>query len=115
MEIGYPKHATWPCILLKDLTPLCDEFERLERERNRAIEIADEAMHELLTSHCVPLDRERDWFGLTDEYGGGVKRLADADPAIREAFDWLSSRDLAKLRRDERGEYIVVGAAGDAE
>lgn len=36
------KNATWPCVLLKDLLPLCDEYERL---RDAAQQTLDENMH----------------------------------------------------------------------
>ncbi len=36
------KNATWPCVLLKDLLPLCDEYERLRDAAQRTI---DENLH----------------------------------------------------------------------
>ncbi|MGE0370818.1 MAG: hypothetical protein AB7Q01_02900 [Gammaproteobacteria bacterium] len=71
----------------------------------RAFEIADQAMAELLLAHCVHGDAEG-LLGLCDENGGEVRTLVKADPAIREAFEWLSLRGQARLERDGCGECI---------
>lgn len=70
-----------------------------------AFRIADQAMAELLLAHCVHGDAEG-LLGLCDENGSEVRALSQADPAIREAFEWLSLRGRARLERDGCGECI---------
>jgi hypothetical protein len=82
-----------------------------QRMQARAFEIADEAMMELLRGHGLPHDDNR--IGLVrdadpPERPSPVFHLADADPALIEAFDWLSKRGLAQLEADEFGEFIVL-------
>jgi len=78
----------------------------------RAFEIADESMFELLTSHGLlsrPVIEDRGGLiRLASREGHEVKTLADADPAIREAFCWLEPRGLASLERDAHRECIRV-------
>lgn len=99
----------------------------------RAMEIADEAMEGLLACHAVRLDgddaiakaagRPGALFALVNEAQQPVSRLADADAAIIEAFEWLSARGMAELLPGEHGEAIrlarphdVAGeGSGDAE
>lgn len=91
----------------------CDCRERLFA---RALEIADEAMTRLLYAHAVNIDTgeasadeqlpEMAKFGLVNEAQEEVSHLADADPAIVEAFEWLSQRCLAELLSDRHGEFI---------
>lgn len=71
----------------------------------RAFEIADQAMGELLLGHCVHSGTDG-VLGLCDENGVEVGALDQADPAIREAFEWLSLRGQASLERDACGECI---------
>ena len=78
----------------------------------RAIQIADEAMEELLRSHACPIESldssDIETFGLVDADGSEVSTLNEADPAIIEAFKWLQERGLAELAADEDGEYIQL-------
>ncbi|CAB3730667.1 hypothetical protein [Paraburkholderia rhynchosiae] len=69
-----------------------------------AFSIADESMVELIRAHAVSL--EPNLFGLVDENCHEVAALDIADPAIQEAFEWLSLRGMAELATDERGEVI---------
>lgn len=71
----------------------------------RAFQIADQAMTELLLAHCVH-GYEEGVLGLCDENGVEVATLTQADPAIREAYEWLSLRGQASLERDGCGECI---------
>lgn len=72
----------------------------------RAFEIADESMVELLRSHAVPIDDEANLYGLVDAHSCEVQTLAQADPAIVDAFDWLQRRQLAELVEDDAGTCI---------
>jgi site-specific recombinase XerC len=76
----------------------------------RAFEIADQAMAEQLTCHCVQGEVDG-VLGLCDENGMEVGTLAQANSAIREAFEWLSLRGRATLERDSGGECIRFGGA----
>jgi hypothetical protein len=82
---------------------------------NRAFQIADQSMIELLLTHAVPMD------GSISETVGGpiglvnadfqeVTSLADADPAIVEAFEWLDLRGRAELVEGPDGEFIQLKA-----
>jgi hypothetical protein len=73
----------------------------------RAVEIADEQMLALLRDSSVRKTAEVDAYGLCDENGQEVTSLEAASDAIREAYDWLSARNLVALRGDAHGEYIV--------
>jgi len=73
-----------------------------------AFEIADEAMYELLESEGVPGDEHRTVFGLVDETCQEVAALAEASPALREAFEWLRDRGYVELGSDKDGEFINV-------
>lgn len=68
--------------------------------------IADESMLELLLAHTVHVSDELR--GLVDEKGAEVAALALADPAIEEAFEWLSLRGMAELATDSNGELIKI-------
>lgn len=74
----------------------------------RAFEIADQAMFELLNSECIPQDDRRSVFGLVSESYTEVRSLAEASDAIREAVEWLEPRGFVKVSKDEAGEYIDV-------
>lgn len=80
----------------------------------RAFEIADEAMEEILHSHGVPLGQPPyRQFALTNHHGQKVTTLADAEPAIVEAFQWLQERGRAELVDAPDGQYIALkGGAG---
>lgn len=80
-------------------------------EVHRAFEIADEAMFELLISEGVPGDSpasDATCIGFTDESCQEVTKLAQASPAMREAFEWLAPRGYVGLGIDSEGEHIVV-------
>lgn len=74
----------------------------------RAFDIADTHMFELMQAHCVPCDEYRLTLGLVDESGSEVRSLADADPSIVEAFEWLKDRGYVELGEDGDGEHILV-------
>lgn len=80
-------------------------------EVDRAFDIADEAMYEILVAEGVPYDSpatDATAFGLVDEACQEVTALADASPALRKAFDWLKGRGYVELGSDSSGEYINV-------
>lgn len=76
-----------------------------------AFRIADEAMMDLLMCHSLPDEAIRSGFGgvlaLTDEDGDVVRTLAEADPAVQEALDWLLRRKLAELITDADGAECI--------
>lgn len=84
----------------------------------RAVELADRLMIMQLEGLAVPIEDSEApsteglpqacSFGLCDKDQAEVSCLADADPAIREAFEWLSQRGLAVLREDEWGQFIAL-------
>jgi hypothetical protein len=74
----------------------------------RAFEIADEAMYELLDTEGVPCDEHRTAFGLVDDCSQEVTTLAEACPALQEAFEWLRDRGYVELGQDKNGEFINV-------
>lgn len=64
-------------------------------------------MRELLMCHCVPLDGpDGDHWGIMNEKCSEVKTMADADPAIIEALNWLQARGLATVDRDSDGDFV---------
>lgn len=99
---------------------MTQKFQEIEKmtvaQLSRAVAIADECMEEQLRSHAIPAHGSTTRFGLCTQAGMEVARLADADPAIIEAFGWLKERGLASLQSDEQGEVIEIAAeAGAAE
>lgn len=94
-----------------------------ERMLARAVEIADKAMVFQLEGTAVP-GEDGDlvsWpletidarfhplrFWLCDETQADVSHLADANPYLREAFEWLSQRGLATLREGDKGQFIEL-------
>lgn len=85
-------------------------------ESTKAFEIADAAMFDLLVAHGIPdedlLDGQDS--GIIYLVGDGqqeVKTLAEADPAIQDAFEWLQSRGLAQLR-EEGGQQSIFLSIG---
>lgn len=82
--------------------------ERRAADVERAFQIADEAMFELLNSECIPQDEFRTTLGLVSESYTEVRLLADASDAIRDAVEWLEPRGFVKVSKDEAGEYIDV-------
>lgn len=81
----------------------------------RAFEIADECMVAMIECHAVPVGSgESPLFGLSNENGNEVACLAEAEPAIIEAFEWLKARGLAELVEDEHGECILLKVNDEA-
>jgi hypothetical protein len=74
----------------------------------RAFEIADEAKFELLDTEGVPYDEHRTALGLVDDCCQEVTTLAEACPALRDAFEWLRDRGYVELGQDKDGEFINV-------
>lgn len=75
----------------------------------RAFEIADEAMFERLLSEGVLTDGiDSTCIGFVDESCQEVHALAQACPAMREAFEWLQPRGYVDLGSDKDGEFINV-------
>lgn len=80
-------------------------------EVDRAFEIADEAMFELLISEGAPGDApasDATVIGLTDANCQEVGKLAQASAAMREAFEWLEPRGYVELGADTAGEFVQV-------
>jgi len=78
---------------------------------HRAFAIADEAMYELLLSEGIAIDgnpSDATAIGFTNEACQEVKKLAEASPALREAFDWLKERGYVELGSDAEGEFVQV-------
>lgn len=78
-----------------------------------AFRIADEAMMDLLMCHSLPDEAILSGFGgvlaLTDADGDVVRTLAEADPPVQEALDWLLRRKLAELiTADDGAECIYL-------
>jgi hypothetical protein len=81
----------------------------------RAFQIADQAMIELLLSHGMPMDgsvceASGGAVALCDESSEEVRTLAESDPAIVEAFEWLQLRGRAELIEGTDGEFIYLKA-----
>lgn len=75
----------------------------------RAFDIADEAMFELLQSEgCLSDGIDSTVIGFVDEGCAEVHALAQACPAMREAFEWLQPRGYVELGTDTDGEFINV-------
>lgn len=75
---------------------------------DRALQIADAAMFEVLQNNCVDQDGRGLVLGLTNACAGEVHALAEADENILEAVDWLRGRGYVVVARDALGEHIVV-------
>lgn len=80
----------------------------LSHEFARALDIADQSMFSVLSSNCVPGDESHTVLGLVSATGSEVKKLAEADPEILEAFNWLRLRGCVDLATDGLGDHIVV-------
>ena len=67
--------------------------------QQRAFDIADANMQTQLECHCYVQDSP-DGLRLypADPIGQRVRRVCLAEPAIREAFEWLHRRGLAVIR-----------------
>jgi hypothetical protein len=95
--------------LLEALLPAAPTAALIERhESARGLQIADEAMFNVLSSNCVPGDHHGSVMGLVDVSGSEVNKLGEADRQIVEAFDWLRLRGYVELAADGLGEHIIV-------
>jgi len=74
----------------------------------RAFEIADEAMFELLCGHGVQLDSNGCTWGMTNEQSVEVTHRAEASTAIADALDWLIPRGYVEVLSDAEGEFVAV-------
>lgn len=74
----------------------------------RALEIADEAMTELLCAHARPADEHGVMWALCDAYGGDVATLAEADTPLVEAVEWLQERKLCELVESPHGATVLL-------
>lgn len=84
---------------------------RTEGLIERAFEIADEAMVELLIGHGVPsgsLDQDPLRVLAVKSDSAPATSLEEAEPAIKEAFQWLSDRGFASLSRTGPNLWIEV-------
>lgn len=83
---------------------------RSPQEIARAFEIADQAMLDRLESECAVSEPAPSAFGLVGEDGREVKRLCDASPSIREAYEWLEPRGFVELLPEfgGSGEFIAL-------
>jgi len=78
----------------------------------QAIQIADEYMLALIECQAIRIGSpDGQLFGLVDEAGNEVNSLIDADPAIIEAFEWLSQRGQAEMVPEQHGECILLNIA----
>lgn len=76
-----------------------------------AIRIADECMRDQVLCHGIPLGENT--VGLVNSAAQEIEDLERADPALQEAFRWLSHRGLARLSRDQHGAMIVLTSGGN--
>jgi len=74
----------------------------------RAIEIADQAMTELLTSHARPADDVGVTWTLCDAAGGYAETLDEADQPIIDAVTWLLERKLCALVETRKGVAVML-------
>jgi len=74
----------------------------------RAIEIADQAMTDLLTSHARPVDETGAVWALCDADGGYVETLDEADQPIIDAVQWLLERKLCALVETRDGGAVIL-------
>lgn len=76
----------------------------------RAVQIADSCMRSEVECTGVGFGQLQDHrYGLVDENCVEVKTLAEADWALREAFEYLRDRGLASLLPDDGyGEVIQL-------
>ncbi len=74
----------------------------------RALEIADEAMTELLYAHAKRADEYGVMWALCDADGGDVAALAEADTPVIEAVHWLQERGLCELVESPNGATVLL-------
>lgn len=79
-----------------------------ERMFARALEIADEAMTELLMAHAKRADEIGVMWALCDANGNDVAVLADADKPVIEAVEWLNDRNMCALYESPDGATVVL-------
>lgn len=75
---------------------------------DRAVAIADEAMVSAVESFGVPSSDPDDRWGPADQNGAEVQLFEQASEDLREAVDWLVLRGIARVERDDVGEFVVV-------
>lgn len=74
----------------------------------RAYEIADECMLELLRGHALRHDEFGQIWSFADEHGEEVVTLAEAEPAVQEAVEWLVGRGMAELVCGDDDEFLLL-------
>lgn len=73
----------------------------------RAFEIADTQMFIALRSYGLDKEGTGRVFSLVRD-GQVVHRIEDAAPELREAVEWLQSRDYVELITDDAGQFVGV-------
>ncbi len=79
-----------------------------ERQFARALEIADEAMTELLIAHAKRADEHGVMWALIDADGEYVATLYEADTPLIEAVEWLQERKLCELVESPHGATVLL-------
>jgi hypothetical protein len=74
----------------------------------RAVEIADEAMTELLMAHTLRADEHGVTRALVDADCEEVATLAEADSAAIKAVRWLSERGLCEVVESPHGATVIL-------
>ena len=74
----------------------------------RALDLADRSMFDLLESEAIAHDEYRTVLGLTNEGQQEVASLAEASEAMQEAVQWLRERGYVEIAEDPSGEYVNV-------
>lgn len=74
----------------------------------RAIQIADEAMIEMLQSHALQADEHGVSWALRNGYGDDVATLYEADKPLIDAVEWLLERKLCKLVESPHGAVVLL-------
>jgi hypothetical protein len=75
---------------------------------SRALEIADEAMTELLCVHAKRADEHGVMWALCDADGADVATLEEADTPVIEAVKWLQERHLCELFEGQQGATVLL-------
>lgn len=73
----------------------------------RAVAIADEMMIAEIDCSLVPLEVDGT-YGLVNGVGVEVSAIEDVSPGVRQAFEWLRDRGIARLDQDAIGTFIVL-------
>ncbi len=74
----------------------------------RAVEIADDYMLATLQGHAVCLDEFRMNWALVDAEGMDVATLAEADPPVVMAVEWLKRRGLCEVNEHPTGATLLL-------